>query len=129
MLPKNRTSVNVKKAHPFLRSIAIWLYFATLAAVFAWIYRDEVRAFLAFARDREALTAYLDRVGIIGPLVFGGLIAIQVMIPALPAEPPMIAGAYAYGFLTGFLVSWLVMVAITPFSKSSTPAVVRSSSW
>ncbi len=84
-----------------------------LSVLLVWVYRDQLRELAAFARDRDAVTAYLDQIGIIGPLVFGGLIGVQVLIPSLPAEPPMVAGAYAYGFLTGFLISWGVMVAVT----------------
>jgi len=66
-----------------------------------------VRAFIDFVRGRQAVVDYLDQLGFIGPLVLMGLVGLQVLIPSLPAEPPMIAGAYAYGFL----MSWLVSVA------------------
>jgi uncharacterized membrane protein YdjX (TVP38/TMEM64 family) len=70
-----------------------------------------VSAFLGVVRDREAVIAHLDRLGVNGPLVLMGLIGLQVLIPSLPAEPPMMAAAYAYGFLAGFLMSWVVSVA------------------
>jgi uncharacterized membrane protein YdjX (TVP38/TMEM64 family) len=81
--------------------------------VVLWLQRDAVVAFIGFLRDREAVVAYLDGLGIVGPLVLMGLTALQVLIPWLPAEPPMIAGAYAYGFTGGFLMSWLTSVAAT----------------
>ena len=80
-------------------------------ALALWFKRDAVWAFIQFAGDRDAVVAYLDGLGFIGPLVLMGLVGLQVLIPSLPAEPPMIAGAYAYGFLPGFLMSWLVSVA------------------
>jgi len=82
-------------------------------AILLWLNRDAVRAFIDFVRDRQAVIDYLDQLGFIGPLVLMGLVGLQVLIPSLPAEPPMIAGAYAYGFTAGFLMSWLVSVAVS----------------
>lgn len=84
-----------------------------ISAILYWRNQDAVIAFLDFVRDRQAVSAYLDQVGFVGPLVLIGLVGIQVLIPTLPAEPPMIAGGYAYGFLRAFLLSWLVTVAAT----------------
>jgi uncharacterized membrane protein YdjX (TVP38/TMEM64 family) len=72
-----------------------------------------VWAFIDFVRDRQAVVALLDQLGFIGPLVLMGLVGLQVLIPSLPAEPPMIAGAYAYGFTAGFLMNWLVSVSVS----------------
>jgi uncharacterized membrane protein YdjX (TVP38/TMEM64 family) len=83
---------------------------AVLPALVLWHNQEAVWAFVDFVRDRQAVTAYLDRLGVIGPLVLMGLIGLQVLIPSLPAEPPMIAGAYAYGFASGFMMSWVASV-------------------
>jgi uncharacterized membrane protein YdjX (TVP38/TMEM64 family) len=72
---------------------------------------EAVKAFLEFVRDRQAVIDYLDPLGITGPLVLMGLVALQVLIPSLPSEPPMLAGAYVYGFASGFLMNWIVTVA------------------
>jgi uncharacterized membrane protein YdjX (TVP38/TMEM64 family) len=82
-------------------------------AILLWFHQDAVWAFIDSVGDRQAVAAYLDRLGFLGPLVLMGLIGLQVLIPSLPAEPPMIAGAYAYGFTAGFLMSWLVSVAVS----------------
>jgi len=82
-------------------------------AILLWFNQDAVWAFVDFVRDRQAVAAYLDQIGFVGPLVLMGLIGLQVLIPSLPAEPPMIAGAYAYGFTAGFLMSWVVSVAVS----------------
>ncbi len=92
-----------------VRSIAIIVALVLLL----WLNRESVRAFIDFARDRQAVVAYIDQLGLVGPLVLMGLAGLQVLIPSLPAEPPMIAGAYIYGFSTGFLMSWLASVAAT----------------
>lgn len=88
---------------------------ATVVAlgILLWFNQDEVGSFIEFIRDRRAVVDYLDTLGIIGPLVLIGLIGLQVLIPSLPAEPPMIAGAYAYGFTAGFLMNWLASVAVS----------------
>jgi uncharacterized membrane protein YdjX (TVP38/TMEM64 family) len=98
-----------KSVKSVVRSIAI----AVALGLLLWFNRDAVRAFVDFARDRQAVVAYIDQLGLVGPLVLMGLIGLQVLIPSLPAEPPMIAAAYIYGFSTGFLMSWLVSVATT----------------
>lgn len=82
-------------------------------AILLWFNQDAAWAFLDFVRNRQAVVAYLDQLGFLGPLVLMGLVGLQVFIPSLPAEPPMIAGAYAYGFTGGFLMSWLASVAVT----------------
>lgn len=94
-----------------------WMVMAAAIAVtlgmLLWFNRDAVWMFISFIRDREAVVAFLDQIGFIGPLVLMGLIGLQVLIPSLPAEPPMIAGAYAYGFTAGFLMNWLASVAVS----------------
>jgi uncharacterized membrane protein YdjX (TVP38/TMEM64 family) len=88
---------------------------ATVAfiAILAWCHRDALWAFVGLLRDREAMIALLDQIGFIGPLVLVGLVGLQILIPSLPAEPPIIASAYVYGFVSGFLMSWLGIVVFT----------------
>lgn len=83
----------------------------TIAIGIIWLNQEPVIAFIEFVRDREAVVAYLDQKGYAGPLVLMGLIALQVLIPSLPSEPPMIAGSYIYGFTSGVLMSWIVSAA------------------
>jgi uncharacterized membrane protein YdjX (TVP38/TMEM64 family) len=82
-------------------------------AILLWFNQDAVSAFLDFVRDRNAISTFIDEIGLIGPLVLMGLAALQVLIPWIPSEPPIIAAGYAYGFVSGFLMSWLVSVAAT----------------
>jgi uncharacterized membrane protein YdjX (TVP38/TMEM64 family) len=82
-------------------------------AILLWFNQDAVWAFLDFVRDRNAISAFIDEIGLIGPLVLMGLIGLQILIPWIPSEPPIIAAGYAYGFASGFLMSWLVSVAAT----------------
>jgi uncharacterized membrane protein YdjX (TVP38/TMEM64 family) len=82
-------------------------------AILLWFNQDAVRAFLDFVRDRNAISAFVDEIGFVGPLVLMGLVGLQILIPWIPSEPPIIAAGYAYGFVRGFLMSWLVSVAAT----------------
>ena len=100
--------LNISK---FPKSIAIIIIIVLTLVILVWLNQDAFWAFINFIRDRDAVVGFLDQLGFIGPLALSALLALQVLIPTLPSEPLMIAGAYAYGFLGGFLISWLVAVA------------------
>jgi len=106
-MKKNNNIKKITKSIPAIIAIVL------LLTILVWFYHDALWLFINFIRDRQAVTAYIDTLGFIGPLVLMGLIGLQVLIPSLPAEPPMIAGAYAYGITAGFLMSWLVSVAVS----------------
>jgi uncharacterized membrane protein YdjX (TVP38/TMEM64 family) len=95
---------------PVKQAVIATVILVTLTLVL-WFNRDSVWGFVKFAGDRQAVSGYLDRLGFVGPLVLMGLVGLQVLIPSLPAEPPMIAGAYVYGFAAGFLMNWSASVA------------------
>lgn len=103
--------MNRKNANISAKSIATILIITLMLAILAWLYQEDLWTFIDFIRDREAVVAFLDQLGIVGPLVLSFLLGLQVLIPTLPSEPMMIAGAYAYGFFGGLLISWLVSVA------------------
>ena len=93
------------------KSFIIIALIICMLAILVWHNQESFWAFINFIGDREAVVAFLDQLGFVGPLALSALLALQVLIPTLPSEPLMIAGAYAYGFLGGFLISWLVAVA------------------
>jgi uncharacterized membrane protein YdjX (TVP38/TMEM64 family) len=78
-----------------------------------WFNRGALLTLWDLVRDRQALVACVDGLGLFGPLILMGLVGLQVLIPTLPAEPPMIASGYVYGFTTGFLMNWSVAVAVS----------------
>lgn len=82
-----------------------------LLLVIAWFNRDSIISFIKFTGDRQAVVDFMESLGAFGPLALIGLIVVQVLIPSLPAEPPMIAGAFIYGFPWALLMNWLVSVA------------------
>jgi uncharacterized membrane protein YdjX (TVP38/TMEM64 family) len=103
--------MNKLQISKFPKSIAIIIIIVLSLIILVGLNQDTFWAFINFVRDRDAIVAFLDQLGFIGPLALSALLALQVLIPTLPSEPLMIAGAYAYGFLAGFLISWLVAVA------------------
>jgi len=103
--------MNERSAGQLVRWSAAATAIVVPLGILLWLNQGAVLVFIDFVRDREAVIAYLDSLGAFGPLVLMGLIGLQVLIPSLPAEPPMMAAAYAYGFPAGFLMSWVASVA------------------
>lgn len=105
--------MNNKNANKAVKLMVTTTTIVVPLAILLWLNQDAVWAFLDFVRDRNAISAFVDEIGLIGPLVLMGLAGLQVLIPWIPSEPPIIAAGYAYGFASGFLMSWLVSVAAT----------------
>lgn len=99
------------KAKKRKRSTLIKIGLSILLLALAWFNRDSIISFVRFASDRQAVIDYMESLGAVGPLVLMGLIAAPVLIPSIPPEPPMIAGAYIYGFHWALLINWLGSVA------------------
>lgn len=77
----------------------------------AWLAREPLMALLNLIKDREALLALAHDLGAWGPLVLGLTIALQVTFAVLPGHVLMLAGGYLYGFGTGFVITWVSIVA------------------
>jgi uncharacterized membrane protein YdjX (TVP38/TMEM64 family) len=105
--------MNSKKTNKPAKLMVTMTAIVVPLAILLWFNQDAVWAFLDFVRDRNAINAFIDEIGFVGPLVLMGLVGLQILIPWIPSEPPIIAAGYAYGFVSGFLMSWLVSVAAT----------------
>jgi uncharacterized membrane protein YdjX (TVP38/TMEM64 family) len=77
----------------------------------AWFLRQPAAEALALLKDREALTALVQGLGLWGPLALGLTIALQVSVAVLPGHVLMLAGGYLYGFVPGVLITWIATVA------------------
>jgi uncharacterized membrane protein YdjX (TVP38/TMEM64 family) len=84
-----------------------------LLIILTWFFHDTLWTFIDFIRDRDAVVAFLEPLGFIGPILLMVLIGLQVIVASLPAEPLMIASGYVYGFSDSFLMSWLVTVMVS----------------
>jgi uncharacterized membrane protein YdjX (TVP38/TMEM64 family) len=68
----------------------------------AFVFRRQIWDIFA---TPEGVRAWVDSWGVIGPLVFVGLQAAQVIVFVIPGEIPQIAGGYLFGFWGGVLLS------------------------
>lgn len=94
--------------------------FVTFMVCIAWFIGKPM---IAFAEDPQAFRAWVDASGVMGRLLFVGMVVLQVVVAFIPGEPVELAAGYAFGFwegslltLTGFVLgSWLVFVLVRRF--------------
>lgn len=70
----------------------------------AWIYRDPLTELLQIIQDQEAVSAYLQGYGPLGPVVLFFLLIAQVFVAIIPGHALMVTAGYVYGTL-GLLVT------------------------
>jgi uncharacterized membrane protein YdjX (TVP38/TMEM64 family) len=101
----------------YILAIAIFIIF--MVAVTWFVGRPMVQ----LAEDPEAFRAWVDASGIMGRVLFVGMVVLQVVVAFIPGEPIELAAGYAFGFwegslltLTGFLIgSWIVFALVRRF--------------
>jgi uncharacterized membrane protein YdjX (TVP38/TMEM64 family) len=77
---------------------------AFIIAFLAAVYFLIGRPMLAFVGDQEALNAYIDERGIVGWLIFIGLIVVQTISTTIPGTPFYLAAGFILGGVKGALV-------------------------
>jgi uncharacterized membrane protein YdjX (TVP38/TMEM64 family) len=77
----------------------------------AWLARQPLAEMVELIKDREALVAMVQGLGVWGPLALCLTIALQVSFAVLPGHVLMLAGGYLYGFVPGVLITWISTVA------------------
>ena len=70
----------------------------------AWYYRGPLAELLRIIQDQEAVSAYLQGYGALGPLVLFSLLIAQVFVAVIPGHALMVTAGYVYGAL-GLLVT------------------------
>ena len=78
---------------------------------------------IRLARVPQAFRDWVDSYGILGRLLFVGMVVIQVLVAFIPGEPIELAAGYAFGVLEGSLLtlagfllgSWLVYALVRRF--------------
>lgn len=99
--------------------LAIVIFIAFMSAV-AWFIGKPM---VELAEDPEAFRAWVDDAGILGRILFVGMVVLQVVVAFIPGEPIELAAGYAFGFwegslltLAGFMIgSWIVFALVRRF--------------
>jgi len=97
-------STNIKKYINRERMIkgVVWVLLLSLLGFF----REPVLDLLGMIRNRDAVVAYLENFGFLGPLLLLVILFLQVLVAAIPGHVFMVAGAYIYGFFPGLLLAF-----------------------
>ena len=66
-----------------------------------------LRSSLPALTDQEAVAAWLDQFGVLAPLVFVGLQALQVIVAPIPGQVVVLVGGYLFGAVAGTAYSLL----------------------
>ena len=83
--------------------IVLFLVLSVLACWFAG------RPLIQFAQEPERFRNWVDQQGLWGPLLFMGMIVLQIVVAIIPGEPLEIVAGYAFGALEGTL--WCLLGA------------------
>ena len=62
------------------------------------------RPLIRFVREPERFQAWVDAQGVRAPLLFVGMVVLQIVVAIIPGEPLEIAAGYAFGALEGTLL-------------------------
>jgi uncharacterized membrane protein YdjX (TVP38/TMEM64 family) len=76
-----------------------------------WLGRQPIEELVGLLSDQAKVSAYLQSFGVWGPLVLGIVQFLQVIIVIIPGHVFLIAAGYVYGFLAGFLMNLVYVVA------------------
>ena len=72
--------------------------FLVLFGLVAWY---AGRPLVAFASEPERFQQWVDSQGLLAPVLFMGMVILQVVVAVIPGEPLEIAAGYAFGALEG----------------------------
>ena len=75
--------------------------FLVLFALVAWY---AGRPLVAFASEPERFQQWVDSQGLLAPVLFVGMVILQVVVAVIPGEPLEIAAGYAFGALEGTIL-------------------------
>lgn len=57
-----------------------------------------------FASEPELFRRWVEEKGALGPLIYAGMVFLQVVVAIIPGEPLEIAGGYAFGAVEGTII-------------------------
>ena len=76
--------------------------FVLLSILICWF---AGRPLIHFAKEPELFRDWVDRQGVWGPLLFMGMVILQIVVAVIPGEPLEIVAGYAFGAVEGTLQS------------------------
>ena len=74
-----------------------------LAAMIYW--RAPLLEIFSMIGDRDAIVAFLQGYGLLGPLVLSVILGLQVFLAVIPGHAFIVAGGYIYGLLVGAAIT------------------------
>ena len=97
-------------------SIAAVIIFVVFCALVGWLVGVPM---IRMANEPEKFRAWVDSYGLLGKLIFVGMVVLQVIVAFIPGEPVELAAGYAFGFwegslltLAGFLIGSALVYAL-----------------
>ena len=78
--------------------------FVLLSILICWF---AGRPLIRFAKEPELFRDWVDRQGVWGPLLFMGMVILQIVVAVIPGEPLEIVAGYAFGAVEGTLLCLL----------------------
>lgn len=103
---KDRMSEAVRK---YRGAIVVALILVVLSLL-VWHFQRQTLAAFSILQDQEAVSAYIQGFGILGPFVLGISQYLQVIIAFIPGHVFVLAGGYLYGFLPGLVLNMFCVV-------------------
>lgn len=83
-------------------SIAAVLIFILFCALVGWLVGVPM---IRMANDPAQFRAWVDGYGLLGKVIFVGMVVLQVLVAFIPGEPVELAAGYAFGFLEGSMLT------------------------
>lgn len=81
-----------------------------LGLVLYILFREPVNDILVIIKDRDAVVAYLDQFGVLAPVLLAFILALQVLVAAIPGHILMLSAGYLFGFIKAFMICLAVTV-------------------
>ena len=78
--------------------------FVLLSILICWF---AGRPLIRFAKEPELFRDWVDQQGVWGPLLFMGMVILQIVVAVIPGEPLEIVAGYAFGAVEGTLLCLL----------------------
>ncbi len=97
----------MRKKHELTQNQKRWLAGLGIAAFFlltAWVCYYAGKPLIQFVQEPERFRAWVEDRGATAPILFIGMVVLQVIVAVIPGEPLEIAAGYAFGALEGTLL-------------------------